>query len=145
MNSHRCSAHVAKPHDGNGKLGYKPASMSGHVARSWFLALRNRIAAALCVVIFLTAVHPAHAARQGFQVAPGPLAASVTQTGDEMPVIADAVVDHSVCQCECKTPALPAYPVRIAFLATSVAAFGMTLSAGSRPSAQAPPAEPPRT
>lgn len=119
--------------------------MNGHVARSWLFASRCCVAVALCVAILLAAVHPAHAAGQVIRVAPGPLTALVMQTGDETPITADAVMDHSACQCGCKTSALPAYPVRIASVASSVATFGTALSAGSRPAAQAPPSEPPRT
>ena len=100
---------------------------------------------ALCVVVLLAAIHPGHAAWPTAQVAPTPVYSFVVQSGDEAPMAADAVMDHSACQCGCKTTMLPTLQVQIASVATSAAIFGVTLSTASHSVAQAPPSEPPRT
>ena len=120
-------------------------TMSSSMNSSWFAASRRRLAAALCVLMLLAGLLPAHAVAQAVSSDLGQTSVFVVQTDGEAPAVPDAVPGHVACHCACKIATLPGTMMLQTSFLVRPAPFVAWPSQILRPGALEPLAEPPRT
>ena len=119
--------------------------MCSHMNSSWFAACRRWLATALCVLMLLASLLPAHVAAQAVSSDLGQTSMFVAQADGETSAFPDAVPGHVACHCACKISTLPSTTMLRTSLLVRPALFAAAPSQVVRPSALEPPAEPPRT
>ncbi len=118
-------------------------AMGSKMKRSWIAACRGRIAAALCMLMLLSSLLPAHAASNANPTV-AERAVSVTRAGDgQAPAHSDAVLHHACQLCSCQVVALPVAALT-PVLSIRPVTFTLALSPFSCPGMLIPPSEPPR-
>ena len=125
---------------------YRLAPMSTDANRPRVAAWRRRFAAAVCALMLLVGLLPAHAVA-GAAAANVERATAVAVSPDDgdAPAAPDALPCHVAGQCSCHAAALPAPVVQRASTLVRPAPFAVAPPHALRPGSLAPPSEPPRT
>ena len=119
--------------------------MSTDANRPRVAAWRRRLAAAVCALMLLAGLLPAHAVAGAAANVERATAAAVSPDDGDAPAAPDALPCHVAGQCACHAAALPAPVVQRASTLVRPAPFAVAPSHALRPGALAPPSEPPRT
>lgn len=119
--------------------------MSRNANHFWVVACRRRLAAALCVLMLLAGLLPAHAGAQAVLADLDQAVVLTAQTDGGAPTASDAVARHAAGHCACKIAALPSMAVQWMSTLVRPASFTAAPPHALRPGALTPPAEPPRT
>ena len=118
-------------------------AMGRKTKRSWIAACRSHIAAALCVLMLLSSLLPAHAAPNA-NLTVAERAVPVMQAGDGQASVQPDAMFHHACQaCPSQAAALlAAAPIPV--LSIRPVTFTLALPPFSCPGMLIPPSEPPR-